>query len=103
VASLSSRSGNQAANTTAPNPKPDGQVVDDFHTNADTDARPESAHHTLGPGPSQAAPGNHRHNGGDSELLLSESTITGSRGSDAWRLSINQILVRLGATDQSSA
>ncbi len=85
------------------NPKPPSQVVDDFHTNSDTDARAESQHHTLGSNPTQASPGNHTHNGGDSALLLENQFITGSRNSDAWRLSVNAILVRLGATDNSTA
>jgi len=85
------------------NPKPPAAAVDDFHTNSDLDARAESQHHTLGPGPNQAAPGNHRHDGGDSALLLENETISGSRNSDAWRLSVNAILVRLGATDNSTA
>ena len=85
------------------NPKPPSQAVDDFHTNSDVDARAESQHHTLGPNPTQAAPGNHTHDGGDSELLLLNETITGSRATDAWRQSVNAILVRLGATDNSTA
>lgn len=85
------------------NPKPSAQAVDDFHTNSDLDARAESQHHTLGPNPTQAAPGNHTHDGGDSELLLLNETISGSRNSDAWRQSVNAILVRLGATDNSTA
>jgi hypothetical protein len=36
-------------------------------------------------------------------LLLEGLTISGSRGSDTWRLSVNALLVRLGATDSSSA
>jgi hypothetical protein len=85
------------------NPKPPNQVVDDFHTNSDVDSRAEAQHHTLGPNPNQASPGNHTHDGGDSELLLTNEVITGSRNSDAWRLSVNAILVRLGATDNSTA
>lgn len=85
------------------NPKPPSQAVDDFHTNSDVDARAESQHHTLGPNPTQAAPGDHRHDGGDSALLLEGETISGSRATDAWRLSVNAILVRLGATDNSTA
>jgi len=85
------------------NPKPPAAAVDDFHTNSDLDARAESQHHTLGPGPNQASPGNHRHDGGDSALLLENQFITGSRDSDAWRLSVTAILVRLGATDNSTA
>jgi hypothetical protein len=85
------------------NPKPPSQVVDDFHENSDLDSRAESQHHTLGPSPTQAAPGNHTHNGGDSALLLEGETISGSRATDAWRISVNAILVRLGAVDNSTA
>jgi hypothetical protein len=84
------------------NPKPPSQVVDDFHENSDLDSRAESQHHTLGPNPNQAAPGNHRHDGGDSSLLLEGETISGSRATDAWRISVNAILVRLGAVDNST-
>jgi hypothetical protein len=85
------------------NPKPPSQVVDDFHENSDLDSRAEAQHHTLGPAPTQAAPGNHTHDGGDSALLLEGSTISGSRATDAWRISVNAILVRLGAVDNSTA
>lgn len=81
---------------------PSAEEVERDHTNADTDLRDESIHHTLGAGETQAAPGNHTHDGGDSALLLSGLTISGSRASDAWRISVNQILVRLGATDSST-
>jgi hypothetical protein len=83
--------------------KPSAEEVDDFHTNSDLDLRLESQHHTLGPSPSQAAPGDHVHDGGDSALILDGFTISGSRASDTWRLSVNALLVRLGATDSSSA
>lgn len=33
----------------------------DAHTNSDVDADRNAMHHTLGPGPNQAAPGNHDH------------------------------------------
>jgi hypothetical protein len=85
------------------NPKPPAQAVEDFHTNSDLDARAESQHHTLGPSPTQASPGNHKHDGGDSALLLENEVIVGSRNSDAWRISVNAILVKLGATDNSTA
>ena len=85
------------------NPKPPAQAVEDFHTNSDSDARAESQHHTLGPSPSQASPGDHTHDGGDSALILEGEVISGSRASDAWRISVNAILVRLGAIDNSTA
>jgi len=85
------------------NPKPPAQAVEDFHTNSDVDARAEAQHHTLGPNPNQASPGDHTHDGGDSAFILEGEVISGSRASDAWRLSVNAILVRLGATDNSTA
>jgi len=85
-----------------PTDKPDAATVEDFHTNADTDVRSESLHHTLGPGAGQASPGNHTHNGGDSELLLDGMTVSGSRGGVSALPSIIAALVRLGLTDQST-
>lgn len=84
-------------------PKPTAEDVETFHTNADTDVRTQSIHHTLGPRDTQAAPGNHKHDGGDSELILSGLTITGSRGGNTSLPSIIACLVRLGATDSSTA
>ena len=84
-------------------PKPSSQAVSDFHENSDLDSRAEAQHHTLGPNPNQASPGNHRHDGGDSALLLEGQVISGSRSTDAWRISVNAILVRLGASDNSTA
>ena len=78
--------------------------VEKIHANADTDVRRESAHHTIGPRPTQAAAGDHKHDGSDSVLLLSGVTISGSRSSSTSILpSIIAALVRLGATDQSTA
>lgn len=88
--------------TTDDSPPPAAEDVERFHTNADTDTRAESQHHTLGAGPAQAAPGNHVHDGGDSELLLVGFTITGSRGGNLALPSIIATLVRLGATDAST-
>lgn len=78
--------------------------VDRLHRNADTDVRRESIHHTLGGRSTQAAAGDHKHNGSDSELLLTGLSITGSRASStAITPSIIACLVRLGATDSSTA
>lgn len=99
-----SLSGNdRPTSSSGENPKPEAVVVEDFHTNADTDTRPESLHHTLGPGNTQAAPGNHTHDGGNSELLLTGVTITGSRGGNVALVSIIGALVRLGAVDSTTA
>lgn len=82
---------------------PSPEEVERLHQNADTDARKEAIHHTLGTSENQASPGNHNHRGGDSVQLLGGVSITGSRGTDAWRLSITQALVALGATDSSTS
>lgn len=78
--------------------------VEELHKNADTDVRKEAIHHTLGPRPSQAAGGDHKHDGSDSSLLLEGMTISGSRASSTSILpSIIAALVRLGAVDSSTA
>lgn len=82
---------------------PTAEEVQNLHTNADTDSRPESIHHTLGPGDNQAAKGTHNHRGGDSSLLLSGVTLIGSRGGNIALLSVIQALVALGATDSTTA
>jgi len=75
-----------------------------LHQNADTDLQKESIHHTLGPRPTQAAAGDHTHDGSNSVQLLSGQTIIGARSSSrAIMPSIIAALVRLGAIDQSTA
>jgi hypothetical protein len=86
-----------------PNPTPASDVVDDFHTNSDVNSRAESLHHTLGPTPTQAASGDHVHDGGTSSLLLTGITLSGSRGGNVAMVSIISALVRLGATDSTTA
>lgn len=91
------------ADALTPNSKPNAQEVEDFHSNADTDVRPEAIHHTLGSSPNQASPGNHVHNGSDAPLLLEGVQLTGSRGGNAAVASIISALVKLGATDTTTA
>lgn len=55
-----------ALDVTAPSPK----EVLKIHTNADTDGKATSAHHTLGAGHMQASPGDHTHDGGTSVNIL---------------------------------
>jgi hypothetical protein len=95
--------GRDEGNTSGFGQTPSAEIVDSFHTNADTDVRRESIHHTLGPLPTQAAPGNHSHKGGDSELLFTGETVSGSRTDGTAVQSIIQILVAFGATDSSTA
>jgi hypothetical protein len=78
------------------------EEVELFHRNADTDVRAESMHHSLGSGTTQAAPGSHNHDGGDSVQLLEGSTISGSLSGGTALTSIIACLVRLGAVDRST-
>lgn len=101
--------GQQARDSAAPktkqeDPSPSATIVDKFHKNADTDVRKESIHHTLGPGQSQAAPGDHMHDGGTSRKILDGYQLTGSKANPVtmWP-SIIQCLVRLGAKDNTTA
>lgn len=82
---------------------PSAKEVEKFHQNADVDGSSKALHHTLGPGPNQAAAGNHNHRGGDSVLLLEGTTISGSRGDNAALASVISVLVELGATDSTTS
>lgn len=71
--------------------------VANLHRLADTDSQPSSAHHTLGPSGTQAAPGNHRHDGQQSKKLYDPpGSVTGSRGNNAALASLLQVLSRQG-------
>lgn len=83
--------------------RPDSKTVQEFHSNADTDASKESAHHTLGLGANQAAQGSHRHDGTDSFQLLEDEEITGSRGNGQALASVIVMLTKLGAIDKTEA
>lgn len=85
------------------NPRPSPDIVDDFHTNSDLDSRTQAQHHTLGASPTQASPGDHTHDGGTSALLLGGIQLTGSKGGNAALASVIAALVKLGATDSTTA
>lgn len=76
--------------------------VEVIHRNADTDGRREALHHTLGPSPTQASPGDHKHDGSSSAKLLTGVTIAGSRTDGTAVLSIIQALVKLGAQNSTT-
>ena len=81
---------------------PSAEQVEEMHRNSDVDTRVESQHHTLGPGPTQGSPGDHRHRGGDSLPLLDDMTITGDISDGTVLTSIIACLVALGANDSST-
>ena len=95
--------GEQGVDLTKKGRPPSSEEVEQFHTQADTDARKESIHHTIGAGENQAASGAHNHRGGDSVQLLAGITLTGSRAGNIALLSVVQALVALGATDSTTA
>lgn len=82
---------------------PSSGEVRKFHTNSDADGSASSIHHTLGSQAAQASPGNHGHDGGSSKLLLDGASITGSRSGGAALISVINLLVALGATDNTVA
>jgi hypothetical protein len=86
--------------------KPTAKQVEDFHTNADKDGSPKALHHTLGPGPNQAAAGNHTHDGGNSASLtelLSDVTISGSRATAVPLQQLLTALTKFGLKDTTTA
>lgn len=85
------------------NMRPEGKVVNEFHSNDDVDKDANAHHHTLGSGSNQAASGAHRHDGSDSIPLLEGYELSGSIASGAATLSIINALVQLGATNNTTA
>lgn len=83
--------------------RPDSQTVIEFHTNDDTNSSRNAHHHTLGPGPNQASPGSHVHDGNDSAQLIPGTAITGSRSGGGALSSVISLLTTLGAVDQTTA
>jgi hypothetical protein len=81
----------------------DPTTVAKFHEKADTDAADTAIHHTLGSKHSQSSPGDHKHDGVSSVKILSGTTINGSRSGGAALVSVIAALVKLGATDATSA
>lgn len=81
---------------------PSSKEVYKFHTNADTDGDEGSIHHTLGPRKGQSAAGDHDHRGGNSVSLLLGNTISGSRAGNVALQSVIDILVELGAVDNTT-
>lgn len=85
------------------NMRPEGRVVNEFHSNDDVDKDANAHHHTLGSGSNQASPGAHRHDGTDSLSLLEGFELSGSKAGNLALGSVIQALVQLGATDNTTA
>lgn len=74
-----------------------------FHNKSDMDSSSEAQHHSLGIKGGQASPGDHKHDGSTSKRLLEGVTITGARGGNIALASVIAALVKLGATDSTTA
>lgn len=82
---------------------PSTDQVNKFHEKADKDASQEALHHSLGGAHNQAAAGDHTHDGGNSALLLTNITFTGSRTTVANIIpQLIAAFVQLGATDSTT-
>lgn len=81
----------------------DSKTVTEFHKKDDVDSGWEAHHHTLGTKHDQASPGDHNHNGQNSLRIAKGITITGSRSGGAALVSVIAALVKLGATDSTTA
>lgn len=83
---------------------PDAKAVEQFHTKADTDAGQQAIHHTLGPKHDQSAAGDHNHQTGSNYTpALKGVTISGAKGGNVALASVIAALVKLGATDTTTA
>lgn len=76
---------------------PTAEQVEKAHRNSDRDSRKEAQHHTLGPAPFQASPGDHKHDGSDSALILEGVTIPAAPATytQAWGTAVGAALAKL--------
>ncbi len=82
---------------------PSPEEVNRLHERSDQDSSATAQHHTLGVKNTQAAPGDHKHDGVGSRKLMEGITITGSKGGNAALASlIPQLAAALGFTDATS-
>jgi hypothetical protein len=80
----------------------DPRVIEQLHRRSDLDSSPTAQHHSLGPNGTQAAPGNHSHDGTNSPQLGAGITITGAKGGNAALASVIAAMVQiLGVTDST--
>jgi hypothetical protein len=88
-----------ASNTVAPAP----QEVNNFHARSDVDSGDAAQHHTLGTKHNQASPGDHKHDGKSSKLLLENKVLTGSKGGNAALANLITMLAdNFGFTDSTT-
>lgn len=84
---------------------PTAQVVNRFHTKADTDSGAGAVHHTLGIKHDQASPGDHLHDGKSSRRIMEGKgvVLTGSKGGNVALANLITLLANtLGFTDSTT-
>lgn len=82
---------------------PAPQEVNRFHDRSDVDSHWQAQHHTLGVKHDQAAPGDHKHNGENSKLLMEGISISGAKGGNvALTNLITALADALGFTDNTT-
>ncbi len=56
--------------------------VAELHSFSDLDSALNAQHHSIGPGPTQVAGGDHKHDGRATRKIFTPLTVTGSRGAN---------------------
>jgi hypothetical protein len=81
----------------------DAFEVKEFHRRSDLDSSQFAQHHTLGAGHDQASPGDHKHDGTSSKLLLEGVELTGDYSSGTVLENLVALLVEhFGLTDSTT-
>lgn len=82
----------------------DPLTVAKFHEKSDVDSSQDAQHHSLGPRHDQAAAGDHTHLLGSGYTgTLKGVVITGAKNGNVALASVIAALVKLGATDSTTA
>lgn len=82
---------------------PPPEVVARFHARSDVDSNSTAQHHTLGVKHDQASPGDHKHTGDNSLLIMEGITVAGdTAGNLALQDLIAKLADALGFTDATT-
>ena len=82
---------------------PPPEEVSRFHARSDVDSSQTAQHHTLGVRHDQASPGDHKHEGQGSRMIMEGITVSGSKGGNAALADlITKLAAALGFTDATS-
>jgi len=82
---------------------PPPEEVARFHARSDVDSSQTAQHHTLGVRHDQASPGDHKHEGQGSRLIMEGITVSGAKGGNAALADlIAKLSAALGFTDSTT-